>query len=162
MLEKLTGSFVLTSLIVACGPQADDEPEEAAAGPDLAEDGCEESSCPVACGDRTCVRALGIGRCIDDKCSPTPLGCIIESTPENTCAEVCSSKGVVCVENGCEGATAFGYPGPAHLTIAYCGESTPEIRDAVVPIEGPCDAPLAFTGEGSFELYQCCCDDPSN
>jgi hypothetical protein len=28
------------------------------------------------------------------------------------------------------------------------------------PIEIPCDAPLAFTGEGSFEIYQCCCDHP--
>ncbi|MCX4243192.1 hypothetical protein [Paraliomyxa miuraensis] len=35
-----------------------------------------------------------------------------------------------------------------------------DIRDAVTPIEGPCDAPLAFSGEGWFELYQCCCDDP--
>lgn len=64
------------------------------------------------------------------------------------------------MENGCEGATAFGYPGPAHLAIAYCGESNSTVLDAVVPIELACDAPLPFTGEGSFELYECCCDHP--
>jgi hypothetical protein len=156
---------LLMVLAVACGPQADDDGgEEAAAGgvADVADEGCEESSCPISCPDRTCAGALGIGRCVDDECSPTPMECVIESRPEETCREVCEgvSTGVVCVENGCEGATAFGYPGPAHLAIGYCGESTPSVQAAVERIEGSCDTPLAFSGEGSFSLYQCCCDHP--
>jgi hypothetical protein len=153
---------LLTLLAVACGPRVEDDEGEVEVGPDAPASGCEESSCPISCADRTCIGALGIGRCVDEKCSPTPLECVIESRPEETCAEVCTGvgDGVVCVENGCEGATAFGYPWAEIESIMVCGESTPDIRAGVTHIEGPCDAPLVFTGDGSFELYQCCCDHP--
>jgi hypothetical protein len=161
-LQEALRLCLLMLLAVTCGPQAHDDRGEEAAGPDAADDGCEESACPIACGDRTCSGALGIGRCVDDKCSPTPMDCVIESSPEETCTEVCVGKGVICVENGCEGATAFGYPGTEIEASGVCGESTPDVRAAVERIEGSCDAPLVFTGEGSFKLYQCCCDDPSD
>jgi hypothetical protein len=165
MAEQLQKSMLmclLTLLALACGPRVEDDEGAVEVGPDAPASGCEESSCPISCADRTCIGALGIGRCVDDKCSPTPMECVGESRPEETCTEVCegASMGVICVENGCEGATAFGYPGPEHLAIGICGESTPEVREAVVHIEGSCDAPLVFTGDGSFELYQCCCDHP--
>jgi len=153
------------ALALACGPRVENDDAEAAdASPDVVDGQCEDGSCPLACGDRPCAGALGMGWCIDDKCSPVPMECVVESRSENDCKTVCEgvADGFVCVENGCEGATAFGYPGPATQTIAFCGESTPEIQEAVVYIEGPCDAPLVFTGEGSFELYQCCCDDPAH
>jgi hypothetical protein len=156
---------LLALLAMACGPRPTDDgddPGEDAARRDAGDEGCEESSCPISCADRTCIGALGIGRCIDDECSPSPIECVTETSAQRSCTAVCASRNVVCVENGCEGATAFGYPGPVTHTIGFCGESTPSIRDAVVPIEGPCDAPLAFAGEGSFELYQCCCDDPEH
>lgn len=166
MTKKLQISMLLCLLtaVVACGPQVDDDDDDVAAADvaDVAEEGCDESSCPIACPDRTCAGALGIGRCIDDKCSATPMECVIESRPEETCSEVCEGvgMGVVCVENGCEGATAFGYPGIELAALSVCGESTPDVQAAVERIEGPCDTPLLFTGEGSFALYQCCCDHP--
>lgn len=167
MRKKLENSNLLRLLAfftIACGPRIDDGGAEEADAAGAADVECEESSCPISCGDRSCAGALGIGRCVDDKCSPRPMECVVESRTEKTCAEVCQSVGggVVCVENGCEGATAFGYPGPEHLALGYCGDSTPSVRDAVTAIAGPCSAPLAFAGEGSFELYQCCCDDPEH
>jgi hypothetical protein len=161
-LQRAVFLCLLAPLAVTCGPHVDDDQGKDVATPDAGGEGCQESSCPISCGDRTCIRALGIGRCVDDKCSPTPMDCIIESSPEETCTEVCEGHGVICVENGCEGATAFGYPWAEMESIMVCGESTPDVRAAVERIEGPCDAPLVFTGEGSFKLYQCCCDDPSD
>jgi hypothetical protein len=169
MIQRLHKSMIPCLFVLvtaACGPQVDDDPGpgEEAADPDVAEGACGDDSCSRLCGEdqRACTKSLGIGGCIDDMCSPAPLDCVIESNPEDDCNAACASKGVVCAENGCDGATAFGYPGPAHLAIGYCGESTPSVQATVERIEGPCDAPLAFRGEGSFELYQCCCDDPEH
>jgi hypothetical protein len=156
----------LLLLAFACGPRVHDDHDEQAAGQDMAGADCDDPSCPseLLCGEdqRNCAGGLGMGECIDGKCGPVPMPCVGEESSEDTCADACARRGegVVCVENGCEGATAFGYPGPAHLAIAYCGESNSTVLDAVVPIEIACDAPLPFTGEGSFELYQCCCDHP--
>ncbi|MCX4240064.1 hypothetical protein [Paraliomyxa miuraensis] len=160
MVETLTLRCLLCLVVTACGLRVEDEHGEDDVEPDVADQGCEEGSCPIACGDRTCIGSLGIGRCVDDKCSPTPIECVIESSPEGNCTEVCASRGFFCVENGCEGATAFGYPGTEIEAISVCGESTPDVKAAVERIEGPCDAPLVFSGEGSFALYQCCCDHP--
>lgn len=90
------------------------------------------------------------------------MTCVGESSREDTCMEACARRGedVLCVENGCEGATAFGYPGVELHAISVCGEATPEVLAAVVPLELRCDAPLVFRGEGSFAVYQCCCDHP--
>jgi hypothetical protein len=155
---------LLAVIAIACGPRVEDDQGGDAAGPEAVDDACGGSSCPLQCGEdrHTCPNSLGIGACVDDECSPSPWDCVIESSPEKTCEEACESKGVICVENGCEGATAFGYPGPATDTVTFCGDNDSQVRDAVVPIQVPCEAPLVFTGEGSFELYQCCCDDPSD
>lgn len=155
-------SYLLVLVTAACGPHIEGDHGEDPMQPDVAAGGCDEGSCPLSCGDRSCAGALGIGRCIDDECSPTPMECVIESSPERTCKEVCEGvgAGVVCAANGCEGATAFGYPGTEFEALSICGESTPEVRAAVEHIEGSCDTPLLFSGEGSFSLYQCCCDHP--
>jgi hypothetical protein len=155
----------LTLLMFACGPRLDDDDEDAGA-PDGGGHDCDDASCSPGplCGERqlNCAGGLGMGECIDGKCSPVPMGCVGELSPNDTCTEVCADEGrsVVCVENGCDGVTAFGYPGTELEALAVCGDSTPDVREAVVPIEMSCDAPLHFTGEGSFALYQCCCDHP--
>jgi hypothetical protein len=154
------------ALLLACGPQAADDHEEDAAGPAGAADDCDGASCSSAssCGERelNCAGGLGMGECIDGKCSPVPMTCVGELSPEDTCTEACGRRGegVVCVENGCEGATAFGYPGVEPQALTVCGESTPDVLEAVVPIAMPCDSPLVFRGEDSFAIYQCCCDHP--
>ena len=150
----------------ACGPRVPDDdssggvPNEQDAG----DGACEESSCSSAqaCGEeqRNCSGALGIGECIDGKCGPKLFACVVASTADHTCAEVCGARELTCVENGCDGATAFGYPGPQHEAVQLCGSSALGDREAVTDIPGPCDQELVFSGEGSFSLYQCCCDDP--
>jgi hypothetical protein len=164
MTTRLTGW--LTLLVFACGPRPVDDRDDDAAGAAGPADDCEDAECSSdqSCGpdQRSCYGALGMGDCIAGKCSPVPMDCVVESEPEDSCAEVCAAvgEGVICVENGCEGATAFGYPGPGHLAVDFCGQSNSTVQDAVIPIEMPCNAPLVFTGEGSFEVYQCCCDHP--
>jgi hypothetical protein len=156
----------LMLLTFACGPRIEEDSGGVGDPLDENENDCDGAGCSPSplCGEdqRNCYGSLGMGECIDGKCSPVPMGCVGELSPENTCADVCAAEGqgVICVENGCEGATAFGFPGPAHLVAPYCGQSNSTVRDAVVPIEMSCDAPLRFTGDGSFEIYQCCCDHP--
>ncbi len=163
MTTRFTSCLAL--LMLACGPQATDDHAEDAAGPGAAADDCGDASCsPAPCGERrlNCAGGLGMGECVDGKCAPVPMTCIIESDAEATCTEACARKGedVVCVENGCEGATAFGYPGVELQALEVCGHAAPDVLEAVVPIQAPCDAPLVFRGEGSFAVYQCCCDHP--
>lgn len=156
---KIESMIWLMLLASSCGPQvADDEDAGAAAGQDHGD----AYPAEAPCGERQLSCAGGLGECIDGKCAPAPTKCVIESDREDTCMDACArhGDGVICAENGCDDATAFGYPGTEVEAISVCGEGTPEVQDAVVPIEMPCDAPLRFTGEGSFALYQCCCDHP--
>jgi hypothetical protein len=163
VIRKITSWLMV--LVFACGPRVEGDDENAGAPEDEGHD-CVDANCSPGplCGERqlSCAGGLGMGECIDGKCSPAPMKCVIESDPEDTCMEACArqGEGVICVENGCEGATAFGYPGPGHLAIDFCGQSNSTVQDAVVPIEMRCDSPLVFAGEGSFEVYQCCCDHP--
>jgi len=79
-----------------------------------------------------------------------PMDCVIESWPENNCKDVCE-RGRRRDLRGerVRGATAFGHPGVELEALSVCGESTPEVRAAVVHIEGPCDAELVFEEEES-------------
>lgn len=153
-------------VFMSCGPRVQDEDSagEHADEQDAADDACGDGSCPpeLLCGEeqRNCRGVLGIGDCIDGKCGPRLFECVGASSEEQTCAEVCGMLDMACVENGCDGATAFGYPGPQHEAVHACGSASPSFREWVTEIPGPCDQPLSFTGDDSFSIYKCCCDDP--
>jgi len=159
---------VIAHFVTACGPRVNDDSAADSSGDmgnDVAAgDACASGACPpeLYCGDSmtVCGGALGIGDCIDGKCGPTPVECVVASTPERTCGDVCEREGILCVEGGCEGATAFGFTAPQDIAVQMCGSSAPSVREFVTPLDIACTDVLDFSGDPSFQLYQCCCDDP--
>jgi len=155
-------------LLCACGPSVVDDEirDDGPAEEDVADQDCEDGPCAsdLACGEeqRNCVGPFGIGKCVDGQCGPKPVDCVGEFSSESNCNESCSSRDLICVENGCDGATAFGLPGPEEVAIGQCGVGSSSARDIVTDIHGPCDRELNFSGEGSFSVYQCCCDNPEH
>jgi hypothetical protein len=164
--------WLLSLMVVGCGPRVtggdhSDATSSSDPGDEANDDACGEGSCPAElfCGEeqRICEGGLAIRPCIDGHCGPSPRACVVVYQEEDTCAEVCGRVGFTCVENGCEGATAFGFPGPPErgdLVSALCGSGAESVIEMVVPISGSCEDELDYSA--GFAVFQCCCDSPDD
>lgn len=106
---------------------------------------------PWNCGELglKCVGPLAIGECIDGECGPHLSDCMAGQSCENACA----TYGEVCVERGCEGATAFAFmAGTQAEADARCGEA---MRVDAVGVEVTCGEVLPL---GQATTWRCCCD----
>ena len=150
-LAAIFGVTVALEGAAGCGP--DRIPDDSTSEPD-ADDPIQEDEEGVV-GDRwncgelglSCVGPLNIGECIDDQCQGRLWECRGWSS---TCDEYCQLEGRTCDELGCEGATAYGWPGSQEEADALCGFNDSE---TVIPLFVGCDEPLA----GMATTVRCCC-----
>lgn len=135
--------------LLACRPSGD---ESTAAGSSAGvTDGATEGD-PWNCGELglKCVGPMAIGECIDGECGPHLSDC----RAGQSCEIVCATDGEVCVERGCEGATAFAFmAGTQAEADERCGEA---MRVDAVGVDVACGEVLPL---GQATTWRCCCDE---
>ncbi|KIG12321.1 hypothetical protein DB30_01589 [Enhygromyxa salina] len=107
---------------------------------------------PWHCGELglKCVGGLGIGECIDGECQGRLIAECWSPEFAPTCDAFCGSFAESCAYLACDGATAWGWAGPALEADARCLGGD---HDTVIPLTVTCDQPLS----GLITTMMCCC-----